>query len=116
MGKKSKNNRINIVYSTNSEYNYDYEKDKKPSQTLPPQQQNLKVFLESKKRGGKTVTLITGFVGKEEDLEALGKMLKVKCGVGGSVKDNEILIQGDFRERVIELLIKEGYKAKKAGG
>jgi len=76
----------------------------------------LIVSLDKKKRQGKSVTLITGFVGREEDLNALGRKMKTKCGVGGSIKNNEILIQGDFRDRVLELLKQEGYKVKRSGG
>ena len=113
MAKKS--NPIGIVYSTNSDFKYKF--DEEPSQeTLPTQQQDLRVMLDKKQRGGKKVTLITGFIGTDTDLNELGKLLKTKCGVGGSAKDGEILIQGDFREKVMEILIKMGYKAKRAGG
>lgn len=103
--------RIGIVYSTEQNFDYEYDKAEQPD-TLPPNQQQLRVGLDKKARAGKQVTLITGFVGKTDDLEKLGKMLKTKCGVGGSVKDGEIMIQGDFRPKVVEILQKEGYKAK----
>ena len=103
-----------IMYSTNPEFEYAQEED--TVVTAPNQQQDLRVMLDKKNRGGKAVTLITGFKGKTEDLEILGKMLKNKCGVGGSVKDGEILIQGDVRDKVMAILQKDGYKAKKAGG
>jgi len=103
-----------IMYSTNPEFEYEEETD--DTVTAPNQQQDLRVMLDKKNRGGKAVTLITGFKGQTADLEALGKLLKNKCGVGGSVKDGEILIQGDVREKVLGILLKDGYKAKKAGG
>lgn len=113
MSKKDKP--TGIVYSTNPDFEYQYKQASEPA-TLPPQMQNLRVMLDRKSRSGKQVTLVTGFVGSQSDLEELGRMLKSKCGVGGSAKDNEIIIQGDFRVKVMELLIKIGYKAKQAGG
>ena len=116
MAKKNKwKNRDGIVYSTEEDFDYAYEGDEE-QETLPPGQQHLKVQLDKKARGGKQVTLVTGFTGAEEDLKGLGKLLKSKCGVGGSAKDGEILVQGDFREKIVDILQKEGYNAKKAGG
>jgi translation initiation factor 1 len=105
----------NIVYSTNPDFRQDNSSDEELP-TLPPAQQDLRVLRDSKNRGGKTVTLVTGFIGKEEDLEKLGKHLKTKCGTGGTAKDGEIIIQGDFREKVFVLLTEAGYKVKRAGG
>jgi translation initiation factor 1 len=107
--------RSHTVYSTNP----DSQSEPKPSsepENLPPSQQNLKVWLDKKQRSGKTVTLITGFVGSANDLNELARMLKTRCGVGGSVKDGEILIQGDMREKVIAILSAGGYTVKRAGG
>jgi translation initiation factor 1 len=112
---KNKNITGNIVYSTNSEFTYETDEEGQ-LETLPPQKQNLKIWLDRKQRKGKVVTLITGFSGSEDDLSNLAKMLKTKCGVGGSAKEGEIIIQGDVRNKVMEILAKEGYKAKIAGG
>ena len=106
--------RLGVVFSTNPDFKFETE-GQDEMETLPPQQQDLRVQLDKKKRKGKSVTLITGFVGKDDDLKILGKLLKTKCGVGGTVKDGEILIQGDFCSKIMEILIKEGYKVKRSG-
>lgn len=112
----SKNkNRDGIVYSTDPGYEYNDEPANE-GQTLPPQQQKLRVMLDKKNRAGKAVTLITGFDGTDADLETLGKKLKNLCGSGGSAKDGEILVQGDHRDKILKWLLENGYKnAKKAG-
>lgn len=107
----NKKGRINIVYSTNPDYNYEYAQETTP-ETLSPEKQNLKVVLDTKQRAGKTVTLIQGFIGSEEDLKELAKLLKNKCGVGGSVKDGQILIQGAFKEKILATLHDNHYRAR----
>lgn len=108
MKKNDWKDRLNVVYSTNPDFEYESEELDEPD-TLPKEKQAIKIQLDKRNRGGKKVTLITGFIGKESDLDDLGKFLKTKCGVGGSVKEDEIIIQGDFRTRVYEILQKEGY-------
>lgn len=105
----------NVVYSTNPNFAYEFEQSD-DTQTLPPQQQRLYVSIDRKQRAGKEVTLIEGFVGAEDDLKDLGKLLKSKCGVGGSVKDYEILIQGNFKQKIFDLLLKEGFSQTKQKG
>ena len=104
-----------MIYSTNPDYNFDYEGES-TEETLAPEAQDLRVMLDRKQRKGKSVTLVSGFLGEEEDLKDLAKMLKSKCGVGGTAKDGEILIQGDHRNKILELLKSAGYKAKQSGG
>lgn len=104
--------RLNIVYSTNPDFRYKEEEEEEVA-TPEKRQQKLRVSIEKKGRGGKTVTVVSGFTGSEDDLKELGKLLKTKCGVGGSVKDGDILIQGEFRQRIIDLLKEEGYSQTK---
>ena len=104
--------RLGVVYSTDPNFNYATEETAE-TETLGPSRQRLTVTIDRRNRGGKQVTLVSGFVGTQEDLAALGKTLKVKCGVGGSAKDGEITIQGDLRDKVTELLRNMGYNAKR---
>ena len=119
MAKKPKENdwkdRLNVVYSTNPDFKYELD-DEEEQTTLQPSQQRLRVQLDRKNRGGKVVTLVTGFIGTEDDLKELGKFLKSKCGGGGSANDGEIIVQGDFKQKVLELLKKEGYTQTKTVG
>jgi len=115
MKKNDWKERLNVVYSTNPDYHYETENEEEES-TLMPSQQKLRVQLDRKNRGGKVVTLVTGFIGTEDDLKELGKLLKFKCGVGGSAKDGEIIVQGDFKQKVVDLLKKEGYTQTKPVG
>lgn len=105
--------RLGVVFSTNPDFKYEEEGDSQ-TETLEPQKQRLLVGIDRKGRGGKQVTLVSGFVGSEEDLAELGRTLKVKCGVGGSAKDGEIVVQGDHRERVVTLLKDMGYNVKRS--
>lgn len=112
MGKKKK--RIGVTFSTNPDFEYEY--DNQEVESIDPQDQRLYVMHDRKQRKGKTVTLVTGFEGPEDELKDLAKMLKSKCGVGGTAKDGEIIIQGEFREKVLELLLKEGFERTKLSG
>lgn len=103
-----------FVFSTNKDFEFDNESN--VEETVANNQQRLEAHLDKKNRGGKVATIIKGFQGNEEDLKKLGKMLKTKCGVGGSVKDNEIIIQGNFRDKIMEILKSEGYSIKRVGG
>lgn len=105
--------RLGVVYSTDASFEYETEKGSSCEETLPPQQQRLTVGIDRRNRGGKQVTLVRGFVGSEEDLKELGRILKVRCGVGGGAKNGEITVQGDFRDKVTALLCEMGYKAKR---
>ncbi len=114
MSKKRKKS-VNVVYSTNPDYEYKYDEEEE-MESIPPSEQLLYVSLDRKNRKGKVVSLISGFQGPKEDLKSLEKKLKNLCGTGGSAKDGEILIQGDFRDRIMDALKKEGYEVKRKGG
>jgi translation initiation factor 1 len=108
MKKNDWKGRLGVMYSTNPDFAYQIEGETE-EETIPEEKQLLRIALDKRNRSGKVVTLITGFQGTNDDLTALGKMLKVKCGVGGTVKDGEIIIQGDFRQKIVDILMKEGY-------
>jgi translation initiation factor 1 len=110
MGKDWKD-RLGVVYSTNSDFKFENDKEEEPI-TIAPEKQNLKVSIDRKQRKGKTVTLVQNFIGNQDDIAELGKWLKIKCGTGGTVKDGEIILQGDFCGKVIQLLRETGYRVK----
>ena len=112
---KNKKKKIDVVYSTNQNFSYDYDDDM-DEETLAPAEQLLYVSIDRKKRKGKSVTIVEGFIGTEVDLKELGKVLKSKCGVGGSAKEGEIMVQGELKDKVYDILVKEGFKVKKKGG
>jgi translation initiation factor 1 len=113
MSKKNNwKSREGVVYSTSEDFTYTHQQNE-ITETLPPAKQNLRVMMDNSGRAGKQVTLVTGFIGTTADLDALTKLLKTKCGVGGSTKDREILIQGDARDKIVAILVKEGYKTRK---
>ena len=115
MSKKNKKRRTGIVFSTNPEHDYEYESND-IEETTSESKQKLRVMIDRKKRRGKEVTLVVGFKGNKEDLKDLGKMLKSKCGVGGSVKDGEIIIQGNQKDKVVKILLEKGYSQTKSSG
>jgi translation initiation factor 1 len=115
MNKFNKNIKGNIVYSTNKDFKPEADEDETVN-AIQPKGLVLKVWLEKNSRGGKTVSIVKGFIGSESKLDELAKLLKTKCGVGGSVKDGEIIIQGDHRDKILKILADQGYQAKKAGG
>ncbi len=100
--------RLNILYSTNPDFPYEYDKEPE-TETLAPEQQNLRVQIEKKGRNGKTATVVNGFIGREEDLKSLARYIKNRCGVGGSAKDKQIIIQGNLKEKVLSILKEAGY-------
>lgn len=112
MSKKNKSDKNGFVYSTDPNFQFQHEEEQ-AAETLSPGQQKLKVRLDSKQRGGKTVTLVEGFIGADEDLQTLGKALKNFCGTGGAAKDGEIIVQGDNRDKILQWLLKNGYKNAK---
>lgn len=114
MNKDNWKKREGVVFSTDPDFNYQHARLEEQA-TLPSAQQQLRVSLDRSGRAGKTVTLVTGLVGTSADLESLSKILKTRCGTGGSAKDGEILIQGDVRDKVLSILASAGYKAKKSG-
>ncbi len=118
MAKKKLNSLSDLggfVFSTNEQEDFSAYSEQS-SDNIDPKDQQLEAHFSNKGRGGKTVTIVSGFQGKENDLKALAKLLKTKCGVGGSVKDGEIIIQGNYRDKIMSILQKEGYRVKRVGG
>ena len=117
MSKNKSSDKLGFVYSTDPDFSFNNNEDNRVENTLSPADQKLRIKLDTKIKGGKTATIIDGFIGKEEDLEELTKKIKTFCGTGGTAKDGLAIIQGDNREKVLQWLIKNGYKnTKKAGG
>tara|TARA_B100001093_G_scaffold254736_1_gene243733 strand:+ start:166 stop:510 length:345 start_codon:yes stop_codon:yes gene_type:complete len=114
MGKNKNKHIQGVIYSTNKNFEYDYY-EPNHEKSISPNLQDLRILLDRKK-GGKVVTTISNFIGPKDDLRLLGKELKTKCGVGGTIKNDEIIIQGDFREKILGILLEKGFKAKKKGG
>ena len=114
MGNNDWKARLGMVYSTDQDFAYRTDERDEPA-TLPPAQQDLRVWLDRKHRGGKVATLVRGFVGTADDLTELARLLKKRCGVGGAAKEGEIIIQGDHRDRIVEILLETGYRCKRAG-
>ena len=112
MAQQDWKSRLGVVYSTNPDFKYETAQEQE-ADTLPPERQRLTVRIDRRRRAGKQVTLVEGFVGRGEDLAALARTLKTRCGVGGSASDGEILIQGDLRDKVVALLTSLGYNAKR---
>jgi len=116
MSKQKKQQYDGVVYSTSDQFEYQQANPDFQKETLPNEKQKVKVGLDKKARKGKVVTIITGFIGSQEDLDALAKTLKQRCGVGGSAKEGEILIQGDFKEKIIQFLQEQKFQVKSFGG
>ena len=113
MAQQDWKSRLGVVYSTNPDFQYRTEDDAPEAETLPPQKQRLVIRIDRRQRAGKQVTLVDGFVGSSDDLSALAKTIKTKCGVGGTAKDGQITIQGDLRDKLVTLLTGMGYNAKR---
>jgi translation initiation factor 1 len=116
MQSNNKKGRAGVVYSTNPDFQYSTQAETNPKESLEPSKQDLRIWIDRRQRAGKVVTRITGFIGPDKDMQELCRKLKTGCGTGGTAKDGEILIQGDFREKIFNQLVNSGYRCKKAGG